>query len=162
MCRRFPHIDLSYVGVFASELMEHTAQAFFQTKAYSHVHTHFYPRLQAVRPEFWSTHSIVSELIIFNLSNLFDRISTDEARSLALQINQLIHARPLNHYLLIYRDDAGTRANSHSYITFCNRLDSSMKPLNPQMPLMGRFYYQRSEINAPLHQEFLYEIRSNK
>ncbi len=22
MCRRFPHIDLSYVGVFASELME--------------------------------------------------------------------------------------------------------------------------------------------
>lgn len=162
MCRRFPHVDLTYVGVFASELMENTAQAFFQTKAYSHVYTHFYPRLQAVKSEFWSAHAIVPELIIFNLSNVFDRISTDEACSLALQINQLIHARPLNHYLLIYRDDAGTCASSHSYTTFCNRLSLSMKPLNPQMPLMGKFYYQKSEINAPSYREFLYEIRSNK
>ena len=162
MCRRFHHMDMTYVGIAPSEQMEQTAKAFFQAPAYSHVYTDFYPRLQAVKPEFWQTHSVLSELIIFNLSNLFDRISSDEARSLALQINQLVHARPLNHYLLIYRDDAGVCANVHSYTAFCSRLSQSIKPVNPQMPLKGNYYYSQCDVKAPPHQEFLYEVRSNK
>ena len=155
-------MDMTYVGIAPSEQMEQTAKAFFQAPAYSHVYTDFYPRLQAVKPEFWQTHSVLSELIIFNLSNLFDRISSDEARSLALQINQLVHARPLNHYLLIYRDDAGVCANVHSYTAFCSRLSQSIKPVNPQMPLKGNYYYSQCDVKAPPHQEFLYEVRSNK
>ena len=162
VCRRFPHIDLTYAGVFPSEEMEETAQTFFRHAAYSPVHASFYPRLSAIRPEFWAAHAMVSELIIFNLSNLFDRISPNEARNIALQINQLIHARPLNHYVLVYRDDAGKCASSHSYMAFCNQLSHVLQPLNTQMPFTEKFYYREGEVKCPAYGEFLYEIRTNK
>ena len=98
--------------------------------------------------------------MIFNLSSLFDRIAPREARDLALQINQLVHARPLNHYVLVYRDDAGPCMHNHSYTAFCNHLSAELKPLQPQMPLFGKIHCEPTE-GVPLSQEFLYEIRTN-
>ena len=98
--------------------------------------------------------------MIFNLSSLFDRISPREARDLALQINQLVHASPLNHYVLVYRDDAGPCMHNHSYTAFCNHLSAELKPLQPQMPLFGKIHCEPTE-GVPLSQEFLYEIRTN-
>ena len=159
-CRNLPHADFTYLGIYPMQEMGELAESFFQTDGYRPAQALFLPRLSAVKPAFWATHSVVTELILFNLSNLFDRISPREAVDLALQINQLVHARPLNRYVLVFRDDAATCMNTHSYAAFCNHLSETLKPVNPHMPFKGTFYYQPNE-GIPVSQDFVYEIRMN-
>ncbi|WP_270653116.1 DEAD/DEAH box helicase [Phocaeicola plebeius] len=160
VCRSLPHLDLTYTGIYPMQEMGETAEAFFRSPAYKHIQASWYPRLSAVPAAFWQAHAVLTELVIFNLSSLFDRIAPREARDLALQINQLVHARPLNHYVLVYRDDAGSCMHNHSYTAFCNHLSAELKPLQPQMPLFGKIHCEPTE-GVPLSQEFLYEIRTN-
>lgn len=160
VCRSLPHLDLTYTGIYPMQEMGETAEAFFRSPAYKHIQASWYPRLSAVPATFWQAHAVLTELVIFNLSSLFDRISPREARDLALQINQLVHARPLNHYVLVYRDDAGPCMHNHSYTAFCNHLSAELKPLQPQMPLFGKIHCEPTE-GVPVSQEFLYEIRTN-
>ena len=160
VCRSLPHLDLIYTGIYPMQEMGETAEAFFRSPAYKHIQASWYPRLSAVPTAFWQAHAVLTELVIFNLSSLFDRIAPREARDLALQINQLVHARPLNHYVLVYRDDAGPCMHNHSYTAFCNHLSAELKPLQPQMPLFGKIHCEPTE-GVPLSQEFLYEIRTN-
>lgn len=160
VCRPLPHLDLTYTGIYPMQEMGETAEAFFRSPAYKHIQASWYPRLSAVPAAFWQAHAVLTELVIFNLSSLFDRISPREARDLALQINQLVHARPLNHYVLVYRDDAGPCMHNHSYTAFCNHLSAELKPLQPQMPLFGKIHCEPTE-GVPVSQEFLYEIRTN-
>lgn len=160
VCRSLPHLDLTYTGIYPMQEMGETAEAFFRSPAYKHIQASWYPRLIAVPTAFWQAHAVLTELVIFNLSSLFDRITPREARDLALQINQLVHARPLNHYVLVYRDDAGPCMHNHSYTAFCNHLSAELKPLQPQMPLFGKIHCEPTE-GVPLSQEFLYEIRTN-
>lgn len=160
VCRSLPHLDLTYMGIYPMQEMGETAEAFFRSPAYKHIQVSWYPRLSAVPAAFWQAHAVLTELVIFNLSSLFDRIAPREARDLALQINQLVHARPLNHYVLVYRDDAGPCMHNHSYTAFCNHLSAELKPLQPQMPLFGKIHCEPTE-GVPLSQEFLYEIRTN-
>lgn len=160
VCRSLPHLDLTYTGIYPMQEMGETAEAFFRSPAYKHIQASWYPRLSAVPTVFWQAHAVLTELVIFNLSSLFDRITPREARDLALQINQLVHARPLNHYVLVYRDDAGPCMHNHSYTAFCNHLSAELKPLQPQMPLFGKIHCEPTE-GVPLSQEFLYEIRTN-
>lgn len=160
VCRSLPHLDLTYTGIYPMQEMGETAEAFFRSPAYKHIQASWYPRLSAVSAAFWQAHAVLTELVIFNLSSLFDRIAPREARDLALQINQLVHARPLNHYVLVYRDDAGPCMHNHSYTAFCNHLSAELKPLQPQMPLFGKIHCEPTE-GVPVSQEFLYEIRTN-
>ena len=160
VCRSLSHLDLTYTGIYPMQEMGETAEAFFRSPAYKHIQASWYPRLSAVPATFWQAHAVLTELVIFNLSSLFDRISPREARDLALQINQLVHARPLNHYVLVYRDDAGPCMHNHSYTAFCNHLSAELKPLQPQMPLFGKIHCEPTE-GVPFSQEFLYEIRTN-
>lgn len=161
VCRSLPHLDLTYTGIYPMQEMGETAEAFFRSPAYKHIQASWYPRLSTVPAAFWQAHAVLTELVIFNLSSLFDRIAPREARDLALQINQLVHARPLNHYVLVYRDDAGPCMHNHSYTAFCNHLSAELKPLQPQqMPLFGKIHCEPTE-GVPLSQEFLYEIRTN-
>lgn len=160
VCRSLPHLDLTYTGIYPMQEMGETAEAFFRSPAYKHIQASWYPRLSAMPAAFWQAHAVLTELVIFNLSSLFDRIAPREARDLALQINQLVHARPLNHYVLVYRDDAGPCMHNHSYTAFCNHLSAELKPLQPQMPLFGKIHCEPTE-GVPLSQEFLYEIRTN-
>ena len=160
VCRSLPHLDLTYTGIYPMQEMGETAEAFFRSPAYKHIQASWYPRLSAVPTAFWQAHAVLTELVIFNLSSLFDRITPREARDLALQINQLVHARPLNHYVLVYRDDAGPCMHNHSYTAFCNHLSAELKPLQPQMPLFGKIHCESTE-GVPVSQEFLYEIRTN-
>lgn len=160
VCRSLPHLDLTYTGIYPMQEMGETSEAFFRSPAYKHIQASWYPRLSAVPAAFWQAHAVLTELVIFNLSSLFDRIAPREARDLALQINQLVHARPLNHYVLVYRDDAGPCMHNHSYTAFCNHLSAELKPLQPQMPLFGKIHCEPTE-GVPLSQEFLYEIRTN-
>ena len=160
ICRSLPHLDLTYTGIYPMQEMGETAEAFFRSPAYKHIQASWYPRLSAMPAAFWQAHAVLTELVIFNLSSLFDRIAPREARDLALQINQLVHARPLNHYVLVYRDDAGPCMHNHSYTAFCNHLSAELKPLQPQMPLFGKIHCEPTE-GVPLSQEFLYEIRTN-
>lgn len=160
VCRSLPHLDLTYTGIYPMQEMGETAEAFFRSPAYKHIQASWYPRLSAVPAAFWQAHAVLTELVIFNLSSLFDRIAPREARDLALQINQLVHARPLNHYVLVYRDDAEPCMHNHSYTAFCNHLSAELKPLQPQMPLFGKIHCEPTE-GVPVSQEFLYEIRTN-
>lgn len=160
VCRSLPHLDLTYTGIYPMQEMGETAEAFFRSPAYKHIQASWYPRLSVVPAAFWQAHAVLTELVIFNLSSLFDRIAPREARDLALQINQLVHARPLNHYVLVYRDDAGPCMHNHSYTAFCNHLSAELKSLQPQMPLFGKIHCEPTE-GVPLSQEFLYEIRTN-
>ena len=160
VCHSLPHLDLTYTGIYPMQEMGETAEAFFRSPAYKHIQASWYPRLSAVPTAFWQAHAVLTELVIFNLSSLFDRITPREARDLALQINQLVHARPLNHYVLVYRDDAGPCMHNHSYTAFCNHLSAELKSLQPQMPLFGKIHCEPTE-GVPLSQEFLYEIRTN-
>ncbi len=161
-CRRLPHADITYLGIYPMEEMGELTQSFFESKDYQHVNCLFHPRLAQVSPLFWSSHAQLSELVVFNLSNLFDRITLQEAYDLARQINQLVHAHPLNHYVLFFRDDAGERNNLHAYTAFCNQLSDVIRPVNEQMPFKGEFYYNGEAENIPSTGHYIYEIRSNR
>ena len=162
--RVITNLDLTVIDIQPSEALEKLSDTFFGRTGYTRVQKVSYPRLGAVPPSLWNAHAVLSELIVFNLSNLFDRISPREAKGLALDINQLVHARPLNHYLLIYRDDSET-PNTHSYQAFCNHLSKSLRPINEKMPFKGSFYYNRQpdlHEQHPVSKTFYYEIRTNQ
>ena len=161
-CRKYPHTDLTYLGIYPMEEMGIIAEKFFESPSYLSVKHLFHPRLAQVSLNFWNSHAQLSELIVFNLSNVFDRINLREALDLARQINQLVHARPLNHYVLFFRDDAGERKNIHTYTAFCNQLSDVIRPLNEQMPFMGEYFYQKDAEGIPTSEHYMYEIRSNK
>lgn len=161
MCRNVKNSDIHYLSVYPNENIGKITEKLFATENYSNTRCSFYPRLTAVDNRFWNTHSIVPELIIFNLSNIFDRISPIEARHLATNINQLTSARPLNHYITIFRDDAGERMNINSYRAFCGSLNKVFCSINDKMPDKGRFYYNKSNKN-PESGKYIYEIKSNR
>ena len=161
-CRKYPRTDITYLGIYPMEEVGLLTEKFFQAPSYQATKTLFNPRLAQVSPSFWNTHAKLSELIVFNLSNVFDRISLREAYDLAQQINHLVHVRPLNHYILFFRDDAGERKNLHTYTAFCNQLSDIIRPLNEQMPFMGEYFLQKGIAEIPNSEQYLYEIRSTK
>lgn len=161
VCHRLPHTSLTYVGICPVEEMNQTASRLFQAAPYQPIQTHFYPQPSAVPSAFWKTHATVSELVIINVSNLFDRISLSEARQLAMWLNQLVAHNPLNRYAVCYRDDAGERANERAYQAFCTALTPALTALNERMPLCGTFYYNRRTENIPFSETFIYEIRTH-
>lgn len=161
-CHRFPHTDIAHVTVSSSDSLQEIAQSFLQLTAYQTASSLYSPRLSAVPARFWKAHAVLPELVIFNLSSLFDRISLQEARNIAQQINQLVYAYPQNRFLTIFRDDAGERGNSRSYTAFCNQLCTKFRPQNEQMPFSGKFYYATENHNdCPETGTFIYELRSN-
>ena len=121
-CRRLPHAGIAYLGICPIEEMQDTARRMFQTEGYQAVQALFHARLEDVPASFWHAHATVSELIVFNVSNLTGRIPPAESRHLAWQINRLVQAYPLNRFALLLRDDAGERRNVHAYQAFCAQL----------------------------------------
>ena len=161
-CRKYPRTDITYLNIYPMEEMDALAKKFFEATSYQSVKYLSHSRLAQVSTSFWNAHAQLSELIVFNLSNIFDRIDVREAYNLAEQINQLVHARPLNHYALFFRDDAGERKNVHTFHAFCSQLSDVIRPLNEQMPFMSEYFLQKGHGNIPESEHFLYEIRSNK
>ena len=162
VCKKFARVDMTYLGIYPMEEMGELTRQFFQSPGYDRVKAIFHPRLAQVSPHFWSSHAQLSELIVFNLSNVFDRIDIREAYDLARQINQLINARPLNHYVLYFRDDAGERKNLHAYTAFCSQLGDNIRQLNDQMPFTGEYFLNQEIENVPKSAHYIYEIRSNR
>ena len=160
VCKRLPHIDLAYLGVCPVEEMLDIARLMFRSDAYRQVQTNFYTQAEKVPPAFWKMHAKVSELIVFNVSNLFDRITPGKACGWAEYLNRLIADYPLNHYAVFYRDDTGERANRHSYDVFCAHLSPAFAMLNERMPLNGDFYYNRHAEGVPVSESFIYEVRT--
>ena len=113
-CRRLPHAGIAYLGICPIEEMQDTARRMFQAEGYQTVQALFHARLEDVPASFWHAHATVSELIVFNVSNLTGRIPPAESRHLAWQINRLVQAYPLNRFALLLRDDAGERRNVHA------------------------------------------------
>lgn len=160
ICCSTPYTDLTVIGLYPMPELTNTATRLFK-KTYPKIHFFTAARLSMVKQEFWTAHSVLSELIVFHFGNLFDRISPAEARDLALQINQLVHACPLNRYITFFRADNGIRSDIHSYRIFCKYLTQILRPLHPNMPFIGKFYYRQSR-NCPDGDDFLYELRTNK
>ena len=162
LCQNLPHTDLTIAGFYPLPELARTAEQFFQ-RIFPQTAVCFASSLSAMERDFWTSHSTLSELIIFHFGNLFDRLSPEEAHDLALQVNQIIHAHPLNHYITFFRDDNGHRANIHSYKAFCKRLTPELQPLHPDMPFAEKLYYENSRENTrPPYDHFLYELRTNK
>ena len=160
-CRRFPHTDIAHLAIHPSDSLKELGEAFFLLPPYRTATYLCSPNLSAVPLRFWKAHAVLSELIVFNLSSLFDRITPQEARDLAQQINQLVHAYPQNRYLTIFRDDTGERGNNRPYTAFCNQLCTELRPLNEQMPFSGKFYYAGGTDPHPATGAFVYELKSN-
>lgn len=160
-CRRFPHTDIAHLAIHPSDSLKELGEAFFRLPPYRTATYLCSPNLSAVPLRFWKAHAVLSELIVFNLSSLFDRITPQEARDLAQQINQLVHAYPQNRYLTIFRDDTGERGNNRPYTAFCNQLCTELRPLNEQMPFSGKFYYAGGTDPHPATGAFVYELKSN-
>ena len=161
LCRQLNHTDIYYLGIYPTEEIGKTSEKFLTSESYRHVKWSLYPRITAVSDGFWKAHSVLPELVIFNMSNIMGSISPTEAKHLAMHINQLMHARPMNHYITIYRDDAGNMANRNAYMAFCSNLDRNFVSLNERMPMLTRYYLGKNA-NIPEYKEFVYEIKSNR
>ena len=160
-CRRLPHAGIAYLGICPIEEMQDTARRMFQAEGYQAVQALFHARLEDVPASFWHAHATVSELIVFNVSNLTGRIPPAESRHLAWQINRLVQAYPLNRFALLLRDDAGERRNVHAYQAFCAQLSPLLVPLTESMPAEGKFYYTPSPTESvPASETFCYEVRA--
>ena len=161
LCRQLNHTDIYYLGIYPTEEIGKTSEKFLTSESYRHVKWSLHPRITAVSDGFWKAHSVLPELVIFNMSNIMGSISPTEAKHLAMHINQLMHARPMNHYITIYRDDAGNMANRNAYMAFCSNLDRNFVSLNERMPMLTRYYLGKNA-NIPEYKEFIYEIKSNR
>ena len=161
LCRQLNHTDIYYLDIYPTEEIGKTSEKFLTSESYRHVKWSLYPRITAVSDGFWKAHSVLPELVIFNMSNIMGSISPTEAKHLAMHINQLMHARPMNHYITIYRDDAGNMANRNAYMAFCSNLDRNFVSLNERMPMLTRYYLGKNT-NIPEYKEFVYEIKSNR
>ena len=161
-CRRLPHTDLTYLAICPVQALQNITRFLFQADGYQPIQSNFHSRLEDVPTSFWQAHTTVSELIVFNVSNLFDRIPLQETRRLAQVINRLVQTYPLNRFALLFRDDTGERRNAHAYQAFCAHLSPLLVPLTEQMPAQGQFYYQPSPTaSVPASETFMYEIRTN-
>ena len=161
-CRNMPHADLTVVGIYPAKELAEMSGLFFK-ELYPQIQVCFPSTLASVDRSFWEAHSRLSELVIFHFGNAFDRIPAEEARDIALQINRLTHMHPLNHYVTFFRDDAGPRANTHAYRSFCRHLTEELQPLHPKMPFCGKLFYpQKGDIRRPVSEDFLYELRTNQ
>ena len=161
LCRQLNHTDIYYLGIYPTEEIGKTSEKFLTSESYRHVKWSLHPRITSVSDGFWKAHSVLPELVIFNMSNIMGSISPTEAKHLAMHINQLMHARPMNHYITIYRDDAGNMANRNAYMAFCSNLDRNFVSLNERMPMLTRYYFGKNA-NIPEYKEFIYEIKSNR
>ena len=161
LCRQLNHTDIYYLGIYPTEEIGKTSEKFLTSESYRHVKWSLHPRITAVSDGFWKAHSVLPELVIFNMSNIMGSISPTEAKHLAMHINQLMHARPMNHYITIYRDDAGNMANRNAYMAFCSNMDRNFVSLNERMPMLTRYYLGKNA-NIPEYKEFIYEIKSNR
>ena len=159
MCGHLSHAGLTLVGIYPMYGLADTA-AHFIKEMYPHLQARFVPRLEAVERAFWTAHSVLSELIVFHFGNFFDRIPAEEARGLALQINQLVCTRPLNRYVTFFRADNGIRSDCHSYRTFCKHLTPDLRPVHPDMPFEGKMHYSGKD--CPETDSYLYELRTNE
>ena len=93
LCRQLNHTDIYYLGIYPTEEIGKTSEKFLTSESYRHVKWSLYPRITAVSDGFWKAHSVLPELVIFNMSNIMGSISPTEAKHLAMHINQLMHAR---------------------------------------------------------------------
>ena len=163
ICRSLHHTDLTYVDFYPHESLASLNHDFMSRIDQPSIQTCYRVHPSQIEPAFWMAHSVLSELFIFNLSSYFDRISLEKARQLAEFINRLVKEYPLNHYVLIYRDDGGKRNNSHAYKAFCYHLNKVLRPINEQMPFSGTYLYSADTDRAfPLSGSYYYEIRTNR
>ena len=163
MCRSFSHTDLTYLDFYPNEEMASLNKEWMDKMYQNIVKTVYKVHPSQIEPAFWAAHSVLSELFVFNLSSLFDRISIQKARELAVFINRLVQAYPLNHYVLVYRDDGGKCNHSYAYKVFCYQLDNVLRPIHEQMPFGGSYLYRSGQGKAvPVSGEYYYEIRSNR
>lgn len=183
VCRPLTNRPLHYVGICRTPEMEALTSRLWASEAYRWVDSRLCPDLSAVPDSCWSAHPGLRDLVVFQLSNCFDRISLAQARELAAGVNRIVRTYPHHHYIVLYRDDAGALAAPHTYQAFCARLTPELRPLSPSHPCEGRFYYritdklekletkrpgmekqETPETNAmgtsPAFHRFLYEIRS--
>ena len=131
------YCEIDHVSVCYSQEMKATTAALLQAGRYDKVKTSYCKRLQDITAAYWYSHSVMPSLIIFNVSNYFDRIHPQEAKQTAIAIKNIMRNYKLNHYVVCYRDDAGERSNTHTYEAFCNELEGLLKPISNQMPEYG-------------------------
>lgn len=161
-CRHLPQRELTYLGIHPQQAMGTIAADFFASPAYQAISASFYSSLAEAKDLFFSAPSPLSRCVMFNLSNLFDRITSQEACQLAQDINQIVGLHPLDTYILVYRDDAGDCLNDHSYKTFCSHLLPTFRSLHAHMPTEGKFYYRQSSPQTPHSSSFIYDIRISR
>lgn len=162
VCRPFPTLELHYIGICPTAEMEQLTQDFWQDEAYHTVTCHCYAHLNQIPDRFWTSHAHLTDLVLFNVSNRFDRTDPSSARQLAADINRLVRHLPHHRYAVLFRDDSGPLCHLHSYEAFCHHLDPMLQPLHPQMPRQEVFYYRKpTPTKAPDTEPFVYEIRCN-
>ena len=69
LCRQLNHTDIYYLGIYPTEEMGQTSERFLTSENYRHVKWSLHPRITAVSDSFWKSHSVLPELVIFNMSN---------------------------------------------------------------------------------------------
>ena len=150
----------TYILIARNSAVEATIHAISATPGYKDMNMAVFGGMDDIPSSFWHSHSVLPEMVIFNMSNLFDRINHDEARHLALAINRIADTYRLNHYVLIYRDDAGERRNIHAYETFANCISSRMHTIGEHMPALGKLYYGKD--GPQNYRTYVYDILSNR
>ena len=158
---KFSQHRLMFIGIYPAKEMQKTAKQFLSNGTFCPEDIRFVYTPSELFSLFRALQVTDRETVYLNMSNLFDRITPQQAKNIAGNINNLIGSYPKNRYILIYRNDTERGTESHSYKTFCHSLCKSMQPINEQMPSEGRFYYDKNCTDMPGYDTFIYEIRMN-
>ena len=157
---KYVSLQMQYAGVMSVPGLVDLARKFRQSPPYASVPSAFYASLDDLPDSQWGSASR-TRLVVFNFSNLFDRITPQEAVQRAVSVNRIVSRHPFHKYVIVYRDDAGNCLNSHSYRAFCSCLLPSLSPLHAEMPYVGSFYYRSDFTGIPPRETFAYEVRTN-
>ena len=155
------HTDITYVGINPSMALRRSTHEVLSLYDHRQLKTGYIGSIEELPASFWHAHSVVPECIVFNLSNCMDRIDAQQARTIARQIREVISNYKQNHYVTLYRDDAGDMRNIHSYEAFCDILNEQLRPINEFMPKTDRYLYTGAEGHTHA-EKYIYEIRTNR
>ncbi len=152
------YIDMSYCPITIAEMRALSAR-FFQDEAYRSVRFISSSESAESLSGYQSTlNTPYAQTVVFNVSNLFDRIPTDGVKAIAHQINEVTRNLPQHQYVILFHDDAGPCAGLHGYRTFRSCLDMRFRSILPQAPAYGGFYYKPAEEGVPQRDTYVCDI----
>ncbi len=151
---------ISYIALQRKDFLRSAALRYCRFTDKENICTLEFSQATEIDRYFGATSKQISQVVVFNLSNSFERMTLPDIRRLAKDINRIVSTHPSQRYILLVREDGKGESMSHGYHVFVRLLHPNLRQAGKEMPVAGRYYYN-AEKGAPEYGQFMYAVYTN-